>query len=101
MTSPGPDPYADPNAAGTGEASTTSTNAAVVEVRLRALNQTKGGDSGANSALAFAVAEEFKKHPKFDSNGTKLAGEIEFVDATAETFTFGLTLKLKDSLKTL
>ena len=101
MSSPGANPYEDPNATGTEQASTTSTNTAVVEVRLRALNQTKGGDSGANSALAFAVAEEFKKNPKFDAAGTKLAGEIEFVDATAETFTFGLTLKLKDSLKTL
>jgi hypothetical protein len=81
--------------------STTSTNTATVEVRLRALNLEKSGESGANSALAFAVQDEFKKNPAFDSDGTKLSGEIEKVETTADTFTFGLTLKLKNPMKTI
>ena len=85
----------------TKKASTTSTNTAVVEVRLRALNLEKAGESGANSALAFAVQDEFKKNPAVDSDGTKLSGEIEKVENTSDTFTFGLTLKLKNAMKTM
>jgi len=85
----------------TKKASTTSTNTAVVEVRLRALNREKAGESGANSALAFAVQDEFKKNPAVDSDGTKLSGEIEKVENTSDTFTFGLTLKLKNAMKTM
>ena len=80
---------------------TTSTNTATVEVRLRALNLEKAGESGANSALAFAVQDEFKKSPLFDADGTKLSGEIEKVESTFDTFTFGLTLKLKNPMKTM
>jgi type IV pilus assembly protein PilM len=80
--------------------STTSTNTATVEVRLRALNLEKSGESGANSALAFAVQDEFKKSPLFDGDGTKLSGDIEKVENTSDTFTFGLTLKLKNPMQT-
>ena len=81
--------------------STTSTNTATVEVRLRALNMEKGGESGANSALAFAVQEEFKKSPLFDPESTKLAGDLQKPESSADTFTFGLTLKLKNPMKTM
>jgi type IV pilus assembly protein PilM len=83
------------------KSSSTSTNTATVEVRLRALNLEKAGESGANSALAFAVQDEFRKNPVFDADGTKLSGEIEKVENTSDTFTFGLTLKLKNPMKTM
>jgi type IV pilus assembly protein PilM len=83
------------------KSSSTSTNTATVEVRLRALNLEKAGESGANSALAFAVQDEFRKNPVFDADGTKLSGEIEKVESTSDTFTFGLTLKLKNPMKTM
>jgi hypothetical protein len=47
------------------------------------------------------VQDEFKNSGWFDRDGTKLSGEIEKVDGTADTFTFGLTLKLKNPMKTM
>jgi hypothetical protein len=49
--------------------------------------------------LAYTVAEEFKNSNFFDSNGTKLSGELESVDNTAKTFTFNMTLKLKNEMQ--
>ena len=70
-------------------------------MKLRALNLDKNGQNGLNNQLAYAVAEAFSKDSAFDSAGTKLAGAIDAVDTATDTFTFGLTLKLKDSMKTM
>jgi type IV pilus assembly protein PilM len=75
------------------------TNAITIKVKLRALNLNKYGDSAANGKLAYAVQEEFKKAENFDQDGTKLSGDLEQVDTTADTFTFGMTLKLKRGLQ--
>jgi hypothetical protein len=75
------------------------TNAITIKVKLRALNLNKYGDSAANGKLAYAVQEEFKKAGNFDQDGTKLSGDLEQVDNTADTFTFNMTLKLKRGLQ--
>lgn len=77
-----------------------NTNAVTIEVKLRALNLNRtGGDSAANSQLAYDVVEEFKKSPVFEPDGTKLSGDLEQVDASATTFGFGMTLQLKNPLQ--
>jgi type IV pilus assembly protein PilM len=83
---------------------TASTNVLSIDVKCRALNLEKTpGASGLNSQLAYAVEEAFKKNPAFDSSGTKLAQDVgvEAVDATADTFTFGLKLVLKNSMQSM
>jgi hypothetical protein len=86
----------------TAKASTTSTNQISVDIKLRALNLDKAGQSGLNNQLAYAVQEAFQKDPMFDSSGTKLAAEgVEKVEATADTFTFGLKLVLKKPMQTM
>jgi hypothetical protein len=47
------------------------------------------------------VQEEFKKSPLFDPESTKLAGDLQKPESSADTFTFGLTLKLKNPMKTM
>ena len=91
----------NPDDASKPKAGTTSTNAVTIDVKLRALNLDKQGNSGLNGQLAYAVEEAFKKDPIFDSDGTKLAGEIQAVDSATDTFTFGLTLKLKNQMRTM
>ncbi|MDX1952141.1 MAG: type IV pilus assembly protein PilM [Verrucomicrobiota bacterium] len=76
-----------------------NTNLVTINMKLRAVNLNKGGDSSANGNLAFLVQEEFKESTLFDSDGTKLSGDLEQVDSSAETFTFGMTLKLKSPMK--
>jgi type IV pilus assembly protein PilM len=80
---------------------TVSTNAMTVDVKLRAMNLDKGGQSGLNSQLAFAVQDAFKKDATFDESGTQLAGTIDPVEPATDTFTFGLKLTLKKSMKTM
>src|SRR4051812_2900903 len=75
-----------------------NTNLVTINVKFRAINLNRGGDTAANGRLAYTVAEEFKNSNFFDSNGTKLSGELENVDNTAKTFTFGMTLKLKNEM---
>lgn len=77
----------------------TMTNAITIKVKLRALNLNKYGDSTANGKLAYAVESEFKNAANFDKDGTKLSGDLEQVENTADTFTFGMTLKLKRGLQ--
>jgi len=85
-----------------GATATISTNATTIDVKLRALNLDKGGQSGLNSQLAFAVQDAFQKNPIFDSAGTKLAKSgIDPVDTATDTFTFGLTLVLKKPMQTM
>ena len=75
-----------------------NTNLVTINVKFRAINLNRMGDTAANGRLAYTVAEEFKNSNFFDSNGTKLSGELENVDNTAKTFTFGMTLKLKNEM---
>ena len=89
------------NPTATAATDTTSTNDVTINVRLRAMNLNKGGDSAANGNLAFAVASEFAKSPFFDAQGTKLSGDLEQVDASADTFSFSLTLKPKNGMRTM
>lgn len=76
-----------------------NTNLVTIDIKFRAVNLTRGGESAANNKLAYAVEKEFKQSSFFDSDGTKLAGELESVDATAQTFTFGMRLKLRNPMK--
>jgi Tfp pilus assembly protein PilN len=75
-----------------------NTNLVTINVKFRAINLNRSGDTAANGRLAYTVAEEFKNSSFFDSNGTKLSGELENVDNTAKTFTFGMQLKLKNEM---
>ena len=89
----------DPNAGATTTAAG-NTNNVVIDVKLRALNLEKGGKNiGANGQLAFAVEEAFKTNTLFEASGTKLA-DVQ-TDASAETFTFGLKVQLKNSMQTM
>jgi type IV pilus assembly protein PilM len=77
----------------------TSTNEiATVTVKCRGLNLKRFSPT-ANNDLAFAVEKELLASPMFDSKGTKLSGDIENVDETSITFSFGVTLKLKNPMK--
>lgn len=99
--SPATEDTAATDASGTGTASTTSTNNLVIDVKLRALNLEKGGqNTGANGQLAFAVEEAFKTNRLFEATGTKLA-DVQQSETTADTFTFGLKVQLKNSMQTM
>jgi hypothetical protein len=94
------DDSADTGTTSTTKSSTASTNSVSIELKLRALNLDKGGQSGGNSQLAYAVEAAFKNDPMFDPAGTKLA-EIQQPEASADTFTFGLKLTLKTPMQTM
>lgn len=55
-------------------------------------------DSGANTALAFALESALRASPMFDSQATSLQGEIG-ADEPDGTYTFGVTLVLKKPLE--
>jgi type IV pilus assembly protein PilM len=74
-----------------------NTNDFTINVKLRALNLNKGGETAANGKLAYTVQNEFKSSSYFDPDGTKLSGELEAVDGSAQTFTFAMSLKLKNT----
>ena len=59
----------------------------------------KKNDASANNNLAYAVQAELQASPLFDPKETKLSGDIENVDEKADTFSFGVTLKLKRPMK--
>ena len=74
---------------------------AEIDVKLRALNLEKGGqNTGANGQLAFAVEEAFKTNSMFEATGTKLA-DVQQSESTADTFTFGLKVQLKNGMQTM
>src|SRR5256885_9418495 len=81
-------------------AAPTSTNEiSVITMKCRGLNLKKY-DPSANNKLAYAVEDELQSSPLFDRKDTKLSGDIEQVEATnSVTFSFGVTLKLKHSMK--
>ncbi len=88
----------------TGEVATTPKPAAstneisVINVTCRGLNLKKT-DPAANDKLAFALEKGLQASQLFDAKETKLTGQIESVDESALTFTFGITVKLKHPLK--
>jgi type IV pilus assembly protein PilM len=85
-----------------GGAGAANTNLVTINVRFKAVNRSTPANPSANGALAFAVAEEFKKSGIFDAAGTKLNGDLEepeMMSATAGTFRFGMTLKLKNEMQ--
>jgi len=71
---------------------------AVITIKCRGLNLKKN-DASANNNLAYAVQAELQASPLFDPKETKLSGDIENVDEKADTFSFGVTLKLKRPMK--
>jgi type IV pilus assembly protein PilM len=81
---------------------TANTNLVTINVQFRAVSLSNANDPAANGRLAFAIAEEFKKSPYFDPEGTKLSGALEEpepIGQNAATFRFGMTLKLKNEMQ--
>lgn len=74
-----------------------NTNLVTINVTFKALNLNRGGETAANSKLAYTVQEEFKNSTFFDSDGTKLSGELE--PPEGETFNFKMVLKLKNEMQ--
>ena len=70
----------------------------MITVKCRGLNLKKFSPT-ANNDLAYAVEKELQESPLFDRKETKLSGDIESVDETAITFSFGVTLKFKHPMK--
>jgi hypothetical protein len=63
------------------------------------MNLNRGGRS-LNGELAYAVEEALQQCQFLDSAGTKLVAEsLEWVDATADTFSFSVNLKLKEPIQ--
>ncbi len=87
----------DAAAGGTGGTSAAkSTNELEnLKVQFRAVNLNKGGDSSANSKLAFVVENAMQSSPFFDKDGTKLDGQLDQASDSENTFTFGMVLKLR------
>src|SRR6266542_3837102 len=104
---PGASPTPPPEG---GESSTTATTTAakttpastneiaVITIKCRGLNLKRYSPT-ANNDLAYAVEKELQESSLFDRKETKLSGDIESVDETALTFSFGVTLKFKHSMK--
>lgn len=91
-------PAATP-AAGAKSSTPASTNEiAVINLKLRGVSGRKF-DPTANDKLVYAVEKQLQANPIFDTKETKLSGQIENVDDAATTFSFGVTLKLKQPMK--
>ena len=73
---------------------------AVVNMTFRAVNM-RSYSHLANDELAYELQRALQSSPLFDPKETKLTGQIEVVDASAVTFSFGVTLRLKHPLKLL
>lgn len=83
------------DATGTGGTAKATNELENIKVRFRAVNLNRTGDSSANSQLAFAVVRAVQSSPLFDKEGTNPSGDIDQVSDKDDTFTFGMTLKLK------
>ena len=100
-----PNPEAPPAVPGgesvpgaTTEAPPKNTNeVATVTMLCRGVDLTSVSAS-ANTELAFAVLKDLQTSPLLDAEGTQFEGNID-LDATTGTFTFGITLKLKEPLR--
>jgi type IV pilus assembly protein PilM len=88
---------AAPTAAGARPRSATN-EVAVFNVTCRAVNLKKL-DATANGLLAYELERQLQSSPLFDPKETRLSGPIDQADDAALTFTFGLTVKLKNPLK--
>ncbi len=71
---------------------------AVVNLTFRAVNM-RPFSPMANDELAYELQRALQSSPMFDPKETKLTGQIEVVDASAVTFSFGVTLRLKNPIK--
>jgi type IV pilus assembly protein PilM len=70
---------------------------ATINLICRAVNLSNV-DPSANSEIAYAVENELKASPVFDPKTTQLSAQIT-PDETTGTFTFGVTVALKNPLK--
>ncbi len=84
---PSPAPSAEPNQ---GQIDT-------ITLVCRAVNLS-GVDPSANNDIAYAVENELKASPWFEPKATQLSGQITTDDMNG-TFTFGVTVTLKNPLK--
>ena len=80
-----------------GTMGTESTNAPPISLTIRAISLGQISPS-ANIDIAYALENELKASPLVDAQGTQLSPEIRMDDASG-TFTFGVTLVLKQPLK--
>jgi type IV pilus assembly protein PilM len=79
-----------------------STNNFTINVKFRAVQPNNATDPAANGRLAFAVADEFKKSPYFDPDGTKLSSDMEESEPfspQASAFRFNMVLKLRNEMQ--
>jgi len=83
---------------GVAPAATTDTNLiATVQITCRAVNLSHVTPT-ATTDIVYALLNELKRLPQLDPEETQSSGNLE-VDEPTGTFTFGLTLKLKEPLK--
>ncbi len=92
------DPAADPAAGGEAKPKAKKDDQGTMKMTCRGINLTSRNPA-ANTELAFALEKLLKESPLFDPAETKLSGQLEAVDAAADTFTFQVTLKLKRVIK--
>ncbi len=90
----GPSGYTPP---ATGEATGTTNQPGTIAITCRAVNLVNVSPS-ANTDVAFALENELKASALFDPKETKLSPKIDADDASG-TFTFGVTVVLKNPLK--
>ena len=78
--------------------STSTNEVAVLTLTVRAVNLQKVKQE-ANGQLAYDLEKEVKASPLFEAAETQLSGNLEQVEDSAASFTFGLKLKLKRPIK--
>jgi type IV pilus assembly protein PilM len=83
---PDADPYAEP-------APKVVSELEKIQVRFRAINQNRAGDSSANRRLAYNLEVGLKSSPLFDKDGTKIDTTLDQINDNE--FGFGMVLKLK------
>ena len=73
---------------------------ATIRMNVRAINLNgMSSDPTANTKLAFGLIETLKANPMFDSDSTRLVGEMEQADDTALSFGFEIVVKLSEPLE--
>lgn len=88
------------NETGTATSAKNTNQVGIVYVTFRAVDLTKAGNSpAANGELLYAVENAVQGSSLLDKEGTKLHGDKSDVDDATSTFTFGMTLKLKQPIK--
>ncbi|MBM3836455.1 MAG: type IV pilus assembly protein PilM [Verrucomicrobia bacterium] len=88
-----------PAEGGDGTTTKSTNQVGIVYVTFRAVDLTRGGNPAANGDVIFAVENAIQGSSLLDKEGTKLHGDKSDVDDTTSTFTFGMTLKLKQPIK--